>query len=96
MKRIACDHLCGFGAHVWTLPSRYPRRALQTMTRHRIPLYSVRQVLQKAVIGAGLCGLAEFGFFALFEIVHVEIAVGFEPVFVGFDGEGSDEASACV
>jgi hypothetical protein len=35
---------------------------------------------------AGLCGLAEVGFFVLPEIVHVEIAVGFEPVFVGLDG----------
>jgi hypothetical protein len=34
----------------------------------------------------GLCGLAEVGFLVLLEIVHVEVAVGFEPVFVGFDG----------
>jgi hypothetical protein len=32
------------------------------------------------------CGLAEVGFLVLLKIVHVEIAVGFEPVFVGLDG----------
>jgi hypothetical protein len=32
------------------------------------------------------CGLAELDFLVLFEIVHIEIAVGFEPVLVGFDG----------
>ena len=32
------------------------------------------------------CGLAELNFLVLFEIVHIEIAVGFEPVLVGFDG----------
>jgi hypothetical protein len=32
----------------------------------------------------------------LLEIVHVEVSVGFEPVLVGFDGEGSDEAAAGV
>ena len=35
---------------------------------------------------AGLGGLAEGGFLVLPEIVHVEIAVGFEPVFMGLDG----------
>ena len=34
----------------------------------------------------GLCGLAEDGFLMLSEIVHVEVAVGFEPVFMGLDG----------
>jgi hypothetical protein len=47
----------------------------------------VRQVLQKAVIWAGLGGLAELGFLELLEIVHIEISVGLEPVLVGFDGE---------
>ena len=37
--------------------------------------------------GFGLGCLAELGFFVLFEIVHVEVAVCFEPVLVGFDGE---------
>jgi hypothetical protein len=32
------------------------------------------------------CGLAELNFLVLFEIVHIEIAVGFEPVLVGLDG----------
>ena len=32
------------------------------------------------------CGLAELNFHVLFEIVHIEIAVGFEPVLVGLDG----------
>ena len=41
-----------------------------------------------------LGGLAELGFLVVFEIVHVEVAVGLEPVFMGFDGEGSDEATA--
>jgi hypothetical protein len=35
---------------------------------------------------AGLSGLAELSFLVLLEVVHVEIAVGFEPVLVGFDG----------
>jgi hypothetical protein len=34
----------------------------------------------------GSCGLAEVDFLVLPEIVHVEVAVGFEPVFVGLDG----------
>ena len=34
----------------------------------------------------GSCGLAELNFLVLFEIVHIEIAVGFEPVLVGLDG----------
>ena len=34
----------------------------------------------------GLCGLAEVGLLELPEIVHVEVAVGFEPIFVGLDG----------
>ena len=32
------------------------------------------------------CGLAELDFLVLFEIVDIEIAVGFEPVLVGLDG----------
>jgi hypothetical protein len=32
------------------------------------------------------CGLAELNFLVLFEIVHIEIAVGCEPVLVGLDG----------
>ena len=32
------------------------------------------------------CGLAELNFLVLFEIVHIEVAVGFEPVLVGLDG----------
>jgi hypothetical protein len=31
------------------------------------------------------CGLAELNFLVLFEIVHIEIAVGCEPVLVGLD-----------
>ena len=45
---------------------------------------------------AGLGGLAELGFLVLLEIVHVEVAVGLEPVLVGFDGQGADEAAAGV
>ena len=47
---------------------------------------------------AGLGGLAQAGFLVLPEIVHVEIAMGFEPVFMGLDGQVSDEAQAglCV
>ena len=44
--------------------------------------------------GFGLGCLAELGFFVLFEIFHVEVAVCFEPVLVGFDGKRSDEAAA--
>ena len=48
---------------------------------------------KKAVMGLlGLGGFAEVGFLVLPEVVHVEVAVGFEPVFVGFDGEGSDQS----
>jgi hypothetical protein len=35
---------------------------------------------------AGLCGFAEVRFLVLPEIVDVEAAVGFKPVFVGLDG----------
>src|SRR3546814_7156815 len=31
------------------------------------------------------CGSAQFGFLLLAQFVHIEVAVGFEPVFVGFD-----------
>lgn len=40
------------------------------------------------------CGLAEVGFLVLPEIVRVDVAVGFEPDFVGLEGEGSDETQA--
>jgi len=33
-----------------------------------------------------LGGLMELDFLVFFEIVHVEVAVGFEPVLVGLDG----------
>jgi hypothetical protein len=42
------------------------------------------------------CGLAELDFLVLLEIVHIEIAVGLEPVLVGLDGQGPDEAAAGV
>src|SRR3546814_12837902 len=38
------------------------------------------------------CGFASFGFLLLAQFVHIEVAVGFEPVFVGFDGECADKA----
>jgi uncharacterized protein (DUF2236 family) len=41
-------------------------------------------------------GLAELGFLVLFEIVHVEVAVGLEPVLMGFDGQGANKAAAGV
>ena len=34
----------------------------------------------------GLGGFSEVSFLVLPEVVHVEVAVGFEPVFVGLDG----------
>ena len=40
--------------------------------------------------------MAEMDFLVLLEIVHVEVAVGFKPVFVGLDGDGADEAAAGV
>jgi hypothetical protein len=43
---------------------------------------SAKAVMTLAVLG----GLAEVGFLELPEIVDVEVAVGFEPVFVGLDG----------
>jgi hypothetical protein len=53
-----------------------------------------RDVCVKFCKGFGLGGLAELGFFVLFEVVHVEVAVCFEPVLVSFDGKRSDEAAA--
>jgi hypothetical protein len=44
--------------------------------------------------GLGLGGLAELGFLVLPEIVHVEVAMGLEPVLLGLDGEGPDETTA--
>ena len=44
-------------------------------------------------MGAGLGGLAEVDFLVLLEIVHAEVSVGLEPVLVGFDSEGADEAA---
>jgi hypothetical protein len=35
---------------------------------------------------AGLGGFSEGGFLVLLKIVHVEVAVSFKPVFLGFDG----------
>jgi hypothetical protein len=40
---------------------------------------------------AGSGGLAELGFLVLLKIVHVEISVRLEPVFVGLDSQRSDE-----
>lgn len=47
-------------------------------------------------ISTWLGGLAELGFLELLEIVHIEVAVGLEPVLVSFDGKGSNEASTSV
>jgi hypothetical protein len=44
--------------------------------------------------GLGLGGLAELGFLVLFEIVHVAVSVGFEPVLMSFDGQRSDKTAA--
>jgi hypothetical protein len=46
-----------------------------------------------AVTWAGLGGLAELGFLELLETVHIEVAVGLEPVLVSFDGKGSNAAA---
>jgi hypothetical protein len=46
-----------------------------------------------AVTWAGLGGLAELGFLEPLEIVHIEVAVGLEPVLVSFDGKGSNAAA---
>jgi len=54
---------------------------------------SVRQVLQKAVMCLGSSGVAQLDFLVFLEIVHVEVAMGLEPVLVSLDGEGSDEAA---
>ena len=52
---------------------------------------------KRAVIWAGgLGGLAELDFLMLLEIVHVEIAVGLQPILMGLDGEGTDEAAAGI
>ena len=41
---------------------------------------------RRSWLGLGSCGLAEVGFLVFPEIVHIEVAVGFEPVFVCLDG----------
>ena len=41
-----------------------------------------------------LRGLSQFGFLHLLEVTHVEIAVGFQPVLVGFNRERPDQAQA--
>jgi hypothetical protein len=57
----------------------------------------VRQILQRGrSFGLGLGGFAELGFLMLLEIVHVEIAVGLEPILMGLDGEGTEEAAAGI
>ncbi|MGZ2471817.1 hypothetical protein ACVI1N_000108 [Sinorhizobium medicae] len=38
------------------------------------------------------CGLTECEFLVLSQVVHVDVAIGLHPVFVGFDGEGADES----
>ncbi len=38
------------------------------------------------------CGLTECEFLVLSQVVHVDVAIGLHPVFVGFDGERADEA----
>ena len=38
------------------------------------------------------CGLTECEFLVLSPVVHVDVAIGLHPVFVGFDGERADEA----
>lgn len=55
----------------------------------------VRQVLQIGGHEGRLGGLAEVSFLVLSEISHVEVAVSFEPILVGLDGEGADQAQAC-
>jgi hypothetical protein len=42
---------------------------------------------------SGSSGVAQLDFLVFLEIVHVEVAMGLEPVLVGLDGEGSDEAA---
>jgi len=58
--------------------------------RPALLLRSIGFCASRSAIGghglAGLSGLAEVGLLELPEIVHVEVAVGFEPVFMGLDG----------
>jgi hypothetical protein len=42
------------------------------------------------VIVLALTGLAELGFPVFFEIVHVEVAVGLEPVLMSLGGDDAD------
>src|SRR5579872_2155932 len=68
-------------------PSAKSRYSWSHSARRAAACGSVRQVQQKGGHGlAGLCGLAEVGLFVLLKVVHVEVAVGFEPVLVGLDG----------
>jgi hypothetical protein len=65
-------------------------RAATSPDTVRLRLLQLRVLCVKFCKGgrgrAGLGGLAEVGFLVLLKIVHVEVAVGFEPVFVGLDG----------
>ena len=59
------------------------RRMIEDMTIRKI--VCVKFSKWRSWVG-WLCGLAEVGFLVLLKIAHVEVAVGFEPVFVGLDG----------
>ena len=74
--------------------SIHPQRASTCERRGRITTPTISSSGASPLSAFGLGGLAELGFFVLFEVVHVEVAVCFEPVLVGFDGKRSDEAAA--
>jgi hypothetical protein len=66
-------------------------KSLRTAAGPAAEIVRERLYASSSAIGGGHglawpCGLAEADFLVLAEIVHVEVAVGFEPVFVGLDG----------
>jgi hypothetical protein len=44
----------------------------------------------------GSCGLAEQELLLLLEVVHVQVAAGFQPILMGFDGECTHQAQATL
>ena len=75
-------------------------RSAPSIARDQRPLRSGRGFCASSSANGGhgwrSGGLAELGFLVLFEIVHVEVAVGLEPVLMGFYGQSANKAAAGV
>ena len=64
---------------------------LRLVEQHR-PLARFYHAGERAMLR--IRGLSQFGFLHLLEVTHVEIAVGFQPVLVGFNRERADQPQA--